>query len=154
MSRLKTKVCALNCRKGSILLYSLGFFIFFISWLSFSLGVSISLINKKNYINLIEQRLDIEEKILNHYREYIQNNSCDLDDGLDLESDDESDLEYDDGECEVETDPGYQFQHHSSSISCRSDGETIFVNVVGDIRMDFKYDIIEDGSFKHSQWED
>lgn len=121
----------------------MGFFIFFVSWLSFSLGVSISLINKKNYIKLVEQRLDIEAMIITHYREYIPKNSCD----------DDFDLEFDD-ECEVEIDPGYQFQLHSSSVSCMSDGETIFVNVVGDIRMDFKYDIIEDGSFKHSQWED
>ncbi|NLL74258.1 MAG: hypothetical protein GX233_00590 [Erysipelothrix sp.] len=153
MLRLRAKVCALNCRKGSILLYSLGFFIFFVSWLSFSLGVSMSLVNKKNYINLIEQRLDIEAMIISHYREYIPNNSCEGDDGFDSEYDEDFDLEFDD-ECEVEIDPGYQFQLHSSSVSCMSDGETIFVNVVGDIRMDFKYDIIEDGSFKHSQWED
>lgn len=120
---LKRVKFVLQNRKGSILIYVLAFFIFFLSWMSVVVSDKISKIKIDNYRDLITVRLEIETKVIRYYRSEIEDES-------------------------------YSFFFNDSSVSCHKEGNIIFVNVIGKIRIDFKYDIIEDGSFIHSQWED
>lgn len=48
----------------------------------------------------------------------------------------------------------YDFSLGFVSVVSYREANTIYVIASGDIRMRFKYDIIEDGSFIHSHWEE
>lgn len=47
-----------------------------------------------------------------------------------------------------------QFYEGECTVVANRIDKIIYVNISGNIRMDFKYDIIIDGSFIYSQWEE
>ena len=108
-------------KKGSVLLFTLCIFMAFIVWFE---GVVIKKLKHANTVNLIEevnQRLDIQENILNYYR-----NNCLMEA---IEDDDEVEIS-------------------STRI------EKVIYTSLGDSDISFKYDIIDDGSYRQTIMEE
>lgn len=115
----------------------------FIVWFE---GVVIKKLKHANTVNLIEevnQRLDIQENILNYYR-----NNCLMEAIEDVDEVEEGQQDFLDME-----DCDYYFEMHGKQISSTRIEKVIYT-ILGDGDISFKYDIINDGSYRQTIMEE
>lgn len=140
---IKKNHCVLINKKGSVLLFTLCIFMAFIVWFE---GVVIKKLKHANTVNLIEevnQRLDIQENILNYYR-----NNCLMEAIEDVDEVEEGQQDFLDME-----DCDYYFEMHGKQISSTRIEKVIYT-ILGDGDISFKYDIINDGSYRQTIMEE
>lgn len=137
----------MNPKKGSILLYTLCILLSFLSWFQALVIQRARVTQKRYYINLVQERLDIQDEVLNYYR-----NNClpVTDEDIDYEEDEFEDFDDEDFEWEVDDDLNleaceFNFDYNDKQVYTQRYEDVITV-VIGDSEYVMKYDIISDGS--------